>query len=95
MKTSSQVMRLALVVMLWVCALCILGSTSQAYAVERTKVEINSNEDFITLWNTEIPRSAGVDGDWHRYGVHNTDVVLNTDISISSDDIYAQVRRSL
>ncbi|WP_138159992.1 S-layer homology domain-containing protein [Peptoniphilus catoniae] len=64
----------------------------------RERIEINSKEDFLKLWNTTEYYSGfggsayqpgpGYDkGDAWHHGVKNKDIVLNTNITVSSDEI--------
>lgn len=59
-------------------------------AVKSNVIDINSKEDFLKLYNSEISNSVGVLYDEKTYGVRGKTINLNTDISVSSDEINAQ-----
>ena len=71
----------------------------------RETIEINSKEDFLSLWNKEEFYSGfgpssyqpgpGYDkGDAWHHGVKNKDIVLNVDIEVSSDEINGPIQKN-
>ncbi|WP_068455602.1 S-layer homology domain-containing protein [Aedoeadaptatus pacaensis] len=71
----------------------------------RERIEINSKEDFLKLWNTTEYYSGfgpssyqpgpGYDkGDAWHHGVKNKDIVLNVNIEVSSDEINAPIQKN-
>ena len=59
--------------------------------VGREEIQIQTKQELIDLLNRELVSSVGVQGDFRRYGINNADIYLNEDITISSDDINAQL----